>query len=555
MASDDDEINSEVESLFENKTKRPTKNALVGDDVKLTEGLYKDDVLSPDFSDVHFGKTIKEDIRWQAGIPEEHRKPARDIPNPIGQDDDYDLERKLNWEHGGKGISNLLAPEESWRWRPEMNKEEVAMNRNEALRGVRSEWYSGKPKVEKIEFDLPPEKPFFESFSEQARKATNETSKKAKQEYEWRQKAAEYAARKAREAATKEVRTFGRDVKNAYSKEFGAERAKKEAARRLGMDPYELEREEEKDEKKRWSWNPINWRTGIAETKLKWDAAAIGGMPKEKRTYAPKAFLMENQDLKILTDKWGRNKLDAEGNPIWEMVGGTVVKDPDTGKPVPDWTKGYTTIMTPGTVAVPTYDKKGKMTVKEIPATPSAIRAAITYHKSSESYLARAKIKEKMDEASVTNLRSAIEARRYRLNKDAQIAQARKTAMPGVAFGYRKGSFMSQPAYLYTPGAGSSMREQYTLGRIPEVAASKYRFKQGIAELHSRVLSNYSAPLMINPMLKQPLPDIVGNRMNVGEQYQFVPQVPAGVSRLAPRRGGGGNGGNGVLSKLSPFRR
>ena len=292
---------------------------------------------------------------------------------------------------------------------------------------------------------------------------------------------------------------------------------------------------------------PLGW---LSKKKTEMQALSIGGMPKGKVAFKlmPKVvdgkYIFKTAPVEVWTnvkDNEGNVKrvktiemqplLDARGNPIAEM----------------EMTPTYETAM----ITIPIKGKEGWYMSSEVEATHANVRLSIERRKAMEAETKKKESETKYKEMQTSDLRSLMSNR----ERNANLGEARVQAARMGNFQFGSTNFGREPIYMVTNEMGAT-RDKYTLGGstgrfAPSVRASLAAGRQGLGNMSERVLSNYSAPLTVNPLLRVGLPDVVGNRMQMNPRYVTGPQVPTGVARLGLNTGEG----RGILDRLSPIKK
>ena len=229
-----------------------------------------------------------------------------------------------------------------------------------------------------------------------------------------------------------------------------------------------------------------NW---LSKTKLEFDAAKLGGIPKGKF-------------------------VEKDGKIVWE--------EPQ----IKTWVK----------------NAKGKWVEQSLEATPTNIRNAIITMKMKESELERAKEGTSLLRSQVRGSEGINAVREYRLNRS---AQAMQTYLPARSetWTVRQGY---QPRFN-VPGAGTRyVRDRFLIGGSQSLQNALESHRSGLREMKARVLSNYSAPITLNPRLTGLMPGMGGT------VAKLSPVGELGSSEVMSKLNVSGGGGDGV-SKLSVF--
>ena len=254
----------------------------------------------------------------------------------------------------------------------------------------------------------------------------------------------------------------------------------------------------------------IGW---VGARKTEWDSASIGGMPQDKIEY------------RLVPDKY----------------------DAKTGKPS-SWKKELQFVK--ARIDIPIKTKTGWSTTP-VEANTANLRLAIDRRKQMKAETEHKEEIVKHKTAETANIRALIEARDQAEARRAGRFQSEKMGRmergSGVYFGTK--NFGRDPIYLVNPG-DTDVRARYTIGIAPNVRAGLVQNRRGLSRMSERAISNNSAPMTINPLMRVGLPDVVGNRMQLDPRYVTGPQVPSGISNLSVT-----GGQSGVLGKLSAFRK
>lgn len=254
-------------------------------------------------------------------------------------------------------------------------------------------------------------------------------------------------------------------------------------------------------------------RKGLGELKTQWNVAELGGTTKEK---------VKVMGMVPVRDKEGKVIMD-DGKP--RMKEGVVnYKDADM-------------------IIVPV--KRGKTWgMEKMEATPQNIRMAVLMKRQKEDEVKLGQKYVEAKEAEVKGMQLANERREFYLNRAATTGTRGLEAL-GIdrSTGYSVRSGFTPRFNVGGVGESGYIRDRYQVGGIPGVARALQKGRGGLAEIHSRVLSNYSAPITPNPQLRMQLPNVFGAGTSLS---------PQGGNAIAALSVSPNMGGGAVLAKLQP---